>query len=45
MYGMHANYWFNSVCCIASTIFVFSYVTETKGKSLNEIQEELQRKD
>ncbi|OXA62850.1 Facilitated trehalose transporter Tret1 [Folsomia candida] len=37
--GMHGGYWLFSAFCFLGTIFVFYFVPETKGKSLDEIQE------
>ncbi|BES90083.1 facilitated trehalose transporter Tret1-like [Nesidiocoris tenuis] len=39
--GMYLNYWIFSGACFASLIFCLVYMIETKGKSLSEIQDEL----
>lgn len=41
--GMYLNYWLFSGSCLFATFFVIFYVIETKGKTLHEIQEELNR--
>lgn len=40
--GEHGCYWFFSACCIAGTVFIVVAVPETKGRSLDDIQRELQ---
>ncbi|XP_014259104.1 facilitated trehalose transporter Tret1-like [Cimex lectularius] len=42
--GMYINYWVFSCACAVATIFVITYVVETKGKTLHEIQEKLNHK-
>ncbi|XP_015509825.1 facilitated trehalose transporter Tret1 [Neodiprion lecontei] len=39
--GIHTTFWIFSVCCAAGTLFVFWISPETKGKTLEEIQREL----
>lgn len=39
--GIHTTFWIFSVCCALGTIFVFWLTPETKGKTLEEIQREL----
>ncbi|KAF6216018.1 hypothetical protein GE061_000355 [Apolygus lucorum] len=39
--GMYLNYWIFSGACIASLVFCLIYMIETKGKTLSEIQDEL----
>ncbi|KAL1114873.1 hypothetical protein AAG570_007697 [Ranatra chinensis] len=41
--GMFLNYWIFAGSCLAATLFVVFYVIETKGKTLHEIQEELNK--
>jgi len=36
--GQHGGYWLFAVCCFLGTIFVYFWVPETNGKSLDEIQ-------
>lgn len=36
--GIAVSFWMFSICCLAGGIFVYFFVLETKGKSLNEIQ-------
>lgn len=43
--GMAQSFWFFSCCCLCGTFFVFCTVPETKGKSLQEIQVMLNKKD
>ncbi|XP_066909600.1 facilitated trehalose transporter Tret1 [Halyomorpha halys] len=42
-FGMYLNYWIFSGACLTSTIFVLVYLVETKGKTLHEIHEELNK--
>lgn len=39
--GMAGAFWVFSGCCILSAVFVYIFLPETKGKSLQEIQDEL----
>lgn len=39
--GMYLNYWIFGTACTTAAIFVLTYLVETKGKTLHEIQEEL----
>ncbi|KAK9497369.1 hypothetical protein O3M35_004701 [Rhynocoris fuscipes] len=41
--GMYLNYWIFAIASLISTIFVIFYVFETKGKTLAEIQEKLNK--
>lgn len=43
--GMAQSFWFFSCCCLCGTVFVYSIVPETKGKSLQEIQLMLNNKN
>ena len=40
-YGKHVGFWIFTVCCIISAVFALFLLPETKGKSLKEIQDEL----
>lgn len=40
-YGMHVPFFAFSASCVAGLVFVLRYVPETKGKTLEEIQDEL----
>lgn len=37
--GSDTSFWFFSACCVLAFAFVFILLPETKGKSLEEIQE------
>nr|BAQ02376.1 sugar transporter [Nilaparvata lugens] len=39
--GMHYNYWMYGVSCFAVCLFASCFMIETKGKSLQQIQDEL----
>uniref|UniRef100_A0A0K8SIS7 Major facilitator superfamily (MFS) profile domain-containing protein n=2 Tax=Lygus hesperus TaxID=30085 RepID=A0A0K8SIS7_LYGHE len=39
--GMFANYWMYATGCFIAVIFTVTYVIETKGKTLQEIQDQL----
>ncbi|XP_067006760.2 facilitated trehalose transporter Tret1 isoform X2 [Anabrus simplex] len=39
--GLHFTYWLFAIICAIAAVFVFFVVPETKGKSLQEIQDEL----
>lgn len=39
--GLDGYFWFSAGCCVAAAFFGKLYVIETKGKSLEEIQDEL----
>lgn len=39
--GVHGYFWLSAGCCIIAALFVKFYVIETKGKTLQEIQNEL----
>ncbi|GAB1863879.1 Solute carrier family 2, facilitated glucose transporter member 8 [Camponotus japonicus] len=41
--GTHVPFWIFTACSFAGAIFIFFYVPETKGKTLEQIQKELQR--
>lgn len=43
-YGAHWGFWFFSVCCAANIVFLLTMFPETKGKTLQQIQEKLKRK-
>lgn len=40
-FGMFANYWLYAAGCFLAVIFTITYVIETKGKTLQEIQDQL----
>ncbi|EFN71308.1 Solute carrier family 2, facilitated glucose transporter member 2 [Camponotus floridanus] len=40
--GTHVPFWIFTACNFAGALFIFFYVPETKGKTLEQIQEELQ---
>ncbi|CAL7936257.1 unnamed protein product [Xylocopa violacea] len=40
-YGVHVAFWFFSLISILGVLFVYFYVPETKGKTLQEIQQQL----
>ncbi|XP_067007203.2 facilitated trehalose transporter Tret1 isoform X2 [Anabrus simplex] len=40
--GLHFTFWLFGLCCAFSAVFVALMVPETKGKSLQQIQEELE---
>ncbi|GAB1863893.1 Solute carrier family 2, facilitated glucose transporter member 8 [Camponotus japonicus] len=40
--GIHVPFWIFTACSFAGAIFIFFYVPETKGKTLEQIQEKLQ---
>ncbi|XP_015588166.1 facilitated trehalose transporter Tret1 [Cephus cinctus] len=39
--GIHSTFWIFALCCAAGTLFVYFITPETKGKTLEEIQKEL----
>ncbi|XP_008550593.2 facilitated trehalose transporter Tret1, partial [Microplitis demolitor] len=39
--GIHWTFWIFAICCTLGTLFVYFITPETKGKSLEEIQREL----
>lgn len=39
--GMHYNYWLYGISCFAVCLFAANFMIETKGKSLQQIQDEL----
>ncbi|XP_073994310.1 facilitated trehalose transporter Tret1-like [Rhodnius prolixus] len=39
--GMYMNYWLYALGCVLAVIFTVTYVVETKGRTLQEIQDEL----
>lgn len=41
----HGCYWFFSACCFAGAIFVYIFIPETNGKTLDEIQLYFRSKD
>ncbi|XP_046689255.1 facilitated trehalose transporter Tret1-like [Homalodisca vitripennis] len=41
--GMYVNYWMFAASCFLATVFTATVVVETKGKTLQEIQDELAR--
>ncbi|XP_012273992.1 facilitated trehalose transporter Tret1 [Orussus abietinus] len=41
IFGIHTSFWMYAVCCAAGTVFVYWITPETKGKTLEEIQKEL----
>ncbi|XP_025262097.1 facilitated trehalose transporter Tret1 isoform X2 [Camponotus floridanus] len=41
--GIHVPFWIFTACNFAGALFIFFYVPETKGKTLEQIQKELQR--
>ncbi|XP_011254200.2 facilitated trehalose transporter Tret1 [Camponotus floridanus] len=41
--GIHVSFWIFTGCSLAGALFMLIYVPETKGKTLEQIQEELQR--
>lgn len=41
--GMHYAFWIFAVCTLISFFFVFFFLPETKGKSLQEIQDILNK--
>jgi len=41
--GTHVPFWIFTGCSFAGALFIFFYVPETKGKTLEQIQEKLQR--
>lgn len=41
IFGTHTAFWFFGVCCIASVVFTILILPETKGKTLQQIQNEL----
>lgn len=41
--GTSGSFWFFSVCCVVAGLFVYKILPETSGKSLQEIQEILQK--
>lgn len=42
-FGLDGYFWISAGCCVAAALFGKLYVIETKGKSLEEIQDELDR--
>lgn len=42
-FGMYVSFYLFSACCFASTIISYYWVPETKGKTLEEIQQDLKR--
>jgi len=40
--GIHVSFWIFTGCSLAGALFTLIYVPETKGKTLEQIQEELQ---
>lgn len=42
-FGMHVSFYFFGIYCIVSTVLIITYVPETKGKTLEEIQMILKR--
>ncbi|XP_076546377.1 facilitated trehalose transporter Tret1 [Osmia lignaria lignaria] len=40
-YGIHAAFWLFSTISLSGVVFVFYYMPETKGKTLQEVQEQL----
>lgn len=40
--GLDGYFWFSAGCCVAAALFGKLFVIETKGKSLEEIQDELE---
>lgn len=42
-FGLSGYFWLSAGCCIAAAFFGKLYVIETKGKTLEEIQDELER--
>ncbi|KAF2884942.1 hypothetical protein ILUMI_21219 [Ignelater luminosus] len=42
-FGMHVPFFVFAGCCVLGLLFVLFYLPETKGKTLEEIQEELKR--
>lgn len=41
--GTSGSFWFFSICCVLAGLFVYKILPETSGKSLQEIQEILQK--
>lgn len=39
--GIHGYFWLSAGCCVVAAIFAKFYVIDTKGKTLEEIQDEL----
>jgi len=39
--GVHTPFWIFTACSLVSTLFMFFYVPETKGRTLEQIQEKL----
>ncbi|XP_012230923.1 facilitated trehalose transporter Tret1-like isoform X2 [Linepithema humile] len=42
--GTHVPFWIFSACCFTCVLFTFFYVPETKGKTLEQIQEKLHKR-
>jgi len=42
-FGTHVPFWIFTICNFVGTLFTFFYVPETKGKTLEQIQEELHK--
>ncbi|KMQ87229.1 sugar transporter erd6-like 6 protein [Lasius niger] len=40
--GIHIPFWIFTACGLVSPLFIFFYIPETKGKTLEQIQEKLQ---
>ncbi|XP_008207267.1 facilitated trehalose transporter Tret1-2 homolog [Nasonia vitripennis] len=40
-FGNHTAFWFFTICCIVSVLFTVFLLPETKGKTLRQIQDEL----
>lgn len=41
LFGSHTAFWIFSACCVVAVLFTVLILPETKGKSLQEIQDEL----
>ncbi|XP_050462901.1 facilitated trehalose transporter Tret1-like [Cataglyphis hispanica] len=41
--GVHVPFWIFTACSFAGALFIFLYIPETKGKTLEQIQVQLQR--
>lgn len=40
-WGTYSAFWIFTICCIISAVFTVMFLPETKGKSLQQIQDEL----